>query len=427
MSHIRRITACALVALSGALHSQIHADIQISQGGTPVGTVRARLDYDKAPRTCANFIGLATGERAWVDVSTNEIMVDTPYYDGRIFHRLIHNFVIQGGSSDGSGFKGSGCNIQDEFHPDLRHSGRYMLSMAKSSFPGTGNSQFFITLNATPYLDDKHSVFGEIIAGRDIIDGFTNSSLYPTDGDNKPITPITMDSVTISGASLAGFDLHDPALELHTIRAVNPIPSRNSAENTFIVTFDRQAKHDYIYSYSFDLASWTAFRNILSADSFPGYTFTTTGLTGNRFFTRLAVVDYSALENPEPAVLGAGSSVTFTTRSGTSLTLTPDGAGGGSWTDSDGNSGTLTSFSVVDPVPQTGDFISTASQAYYLPLLRINFTLDANGGPTNRTTHELDLDFRSPLAGWSDGQGWNSHPQLDGVNFLHAFSITPAP
>lgn len=99
------------------LTGQIYADFTVSSGDTEIGTFRARLDYDKAPRTCANFIGLATGERPWVDVTTNRIAEGTPFYDGLIFHRLIHNFVIQGGSSNGSGTAGSGYVIQDEFHP----------------------------------------------------------------------------------------------------------------------------------------------------------------------------------------------------------------------------------------------------------------------------------------------------------------------
>lgn len=417
----------SLTFLTGDLDAQIFADFQVSKGGTPLGTFRARLDYDKAPRTCANFIGLATGARPWIDVNTNLVVEDTPFYNGRVFHRLIHDFVIQGGSSDGSGFTGSGINIQDEFHPDLRHSGRYFLSMAKKTEPGTGNSQFFITLAATTFLDDKHSVFGEVINGRNIIDDFANSALHPTNSNDRPLTELTMDSVVISGPSLSSFDIHDPALELPIIKGVRATPSRNSAASSFILTFDREQKHDYIYGYSFNLGSWTAFRNILSVDAFPSYTFTTTGLPGSRFFAQLSAVDYSALQNPAPSILGAGSSITFTPRSGDSLTLTPDGSGGGSWSDSGGGSGTLNSFTITELAPQAGDFISTASQAFFLPLLEINFELDAAGGPTQRKIHRLILDFREPLAGWSDGRGWSVASQADRVNFLHEFSVTPAP
>lgn len=421
----------ALTMTASPTAAQIFADFDVSRGGSSLGTFRARLDFDKAPRTCANFIGLATGERPWIDTSTNLVMEGTPFYDGRIFHRLIHDFVIQGGSSDGLGFTGSGLNIQDEFHPDLRHSGRYFLSMAKSSQPGTGNSQFFITLEATSFLDDKHSVFGEVISGRDIIDNFANATLHPTDGDDRPLTELTMDGVSISGPSLAGFDIHDPALELPEVSTVRPTPSRDPIAETFILTFDREAKHDYVYGYSFDLATWTSFRNILSADSFPNYTFTTTGLPGSRFFANLTAVDYSALTNPEASVLGTGSSITFTSRTGSTLTLFPDdtnpGSGQGTWSDSSGSSGTLSSFSISDLAPQGGDFLSTATQAHFLPLLRIDFQLDAAGGPANRTSHQLTLDFRDNLSGWSDGRGWNILSQIDGVNFLHAFSVTPAP
>lgn len=412
---------------SGSLPAQIFANFEVSDGGAPLGIFQARLDFDKAPRTCANFIGLATGERPWVDVDTNLVITDTPFYDGRIFHRLDHDFVIQGGSSDDLGFAGSGNNIQDEFHPDLRHSGRYFLSMAKKSQPGTGNSQFFITLEAASFLDDKHSVFGEVISGKEIIDDFTNASLHPTDSNDKPLSEIKIESVTISGPSLEGFNIHDPALELPSFAGVRPTPSRDSAANSFILTFDREAKHDYLYGYSFNLASWSGFRNILSIDDAPSYTFTTTGVTGDQFFAQVSAVDYSFLENPTASVLSSGSSITFTTRSSETLTLNPNGSNGGTWTDSNGGSGTLSTFSITDLAPSTGSFASTATQAYFLPLLRLDFEFDVAGGPTGRTFHQVTLDFRGPLSGWSDGHGWDTGLQIDGVSFLHAFNVTPAP
>lgn len=410
-----KIFALLLTAVSLPVQAQIYADFAVSAGGSSLGNFRARLDYDKAPRTCANFIGLASGARPWVDVTTNRIVTNQPFYNGRIFHRLIHNFMIQGGSSDGQGSEGSGYVIQDEFHADLRHSGRYMLSMAKTNLPGTGNSQFFITLAAANHLNDKHSVFGEVIEGRSIIDNFANPALFPTGANDRPLTEISIDSVTISGPSLASFNIHDPALELPAFKAVRPIPSRNST-TSFTTTFDREPGHDYLYAYSLDLASWVPFLNILSVDSEAGYPFTVSGVTFDRFFVNLSAVDYSFLQNPTSASIPAGWSIVFTTRAGATFTLTPNGSGGGTWAYSAGGSGSFSGWTISDMAPASGAFSSTSTQAYFIPLLELNFTLDAPGGPANRQVHQLVLDFREPQAGWSDG-----------TSFLHAFTIQPPP
>lgn len=415
------------------LAAQIYADFTVSSEDVVIGTFRTRLDYDKAPRTCANFIGLASGERPWVDVTTNRIVNNTPFYDGLIFHRLIHDFVIQGGSSNGFGTAGSGYVIQDEFHPDLRHSGRYFLSMAKGSFAGTGNSQFFITLEEASFLDDKHSVFGEVISGKEIIDNFTDNSLFPTGANDRPLSEIVIDSVVISGPSLHSFDIHAPALELPTFGDAKPRPSLDAVAATFTTTYDREARHDYIYAYSFDLEEWRLLqstRNLLSIDAQTNQPFTVNGASLDRLFARMGAIDYSFLQNPSPDLLGPGSSLTFTSRLGVTLTLQPDGAGGGTWSDSNNMSGTLSEFSISDAALASGGNIpSQITQAHFLPLLYLDFTLNDAGGPATRTHHSLVLDFRDADSGWSDGNAWNIDPEtsnrIQNASFLHSFSVSP--
>jgi len=418
-------TLCFTLLVPRAAEAQIYADFEVSSDGSPLGTFRARLDYDNAPRTVANFVGLATGSRPWVDVTTNRIVRNQPYYDGRIFHRLIHNFMIQGGSSNGLGTAGSGYVIQDEFHPDLRHSGRYMLSMAKTNLPGSGNAQFFITLEAASHLDDKHSVFGEVISGREIIDSFADPTLHPTDSGNRPLSEITIDSVNISGPSLDTFDLHDPALRLPAFKGVKLVPSRNAAEDTFTVTFDRASRHDYLYAYSLDLSAWTPLSNILSLDSVAASPLTIEGLTLDRFFATLEAVDYSFMVNPSPISISNGSTIRFTTRAGDVFEITPNESGGGTWTFSDGSSGEISNVFITNLMKQSGVSISPSSEAVLVPLLRINFTLSSPSGPAARSSHQIILDFREPASGWSDGVAWNLHPDWDGTSFLHAFEILP--
>jgi hypothetical protein len=299
-----------------------------------------------------------------------------------------------------------------------------MVSMAKTSSPGTGSSQFFITLQAARHLDDKHSVFGEVISGRQIIDGFSNPALYPTGTSDRPITEIRIDSVTVSGPSLAAFDIHDPALELPTFDSVACRPSRSNEEESFTLAFEREANHDYLYAYTSDLSAWTPFRHILSIDSGPGYSLKLNGVNFDRFFANVQAVDYSFLVNPSPANIPAGASLRFSTRSGNTLTVVPNGSGGGTWSYSQGGSGNLTSFSVSDAAPSVGDFVSSSNQAHFIPLLNLQFNLDTPGGPANRNFYSMTLDFRTPSSGWCDGYGATSSITNDRVGFLNSFFVS---
>ena len=131
---------------------------------TEKGEILIKLTYDKTPGTVGNFVALAEG-----DLENSAKPQGTPYYDGLKFHRVIPDFMIQGGDPKGTGSGGPGYDFEDEFHPSLRHDSPGVLSMANSG-PASNGSQFFITHIATPWLDDKHTVFGNVVEGQDVVD-----------------------------------------------------------------------------------------------------------------------------------------------------------------------------------------------------------------------------------------------------------------
>ena len=140
---------------------------------TDKGEIRIELYPDKAPLTVANFVNLS--ERG--------------YYNGVTFHRVVPNFVIQGGDPTGTGRGGPGYKFEDEFHPDLRHDGPGILSMANAG-PRTNGSQFFVTHCATPHLDNKHSVFGRVVSGQDVVDSIAmgdRMKAVSIDGDTSTL------------------------------------------------------------------------------------------------------------------------------------------------------------------------------------------------------------------------------------------------
>jgi peptidylprolyl isomerase len=177
---------------------------------TSMGTIVCELYYQKVPVTVANFVGLAKGEQEWKDPKTGD-MSKEPFYDGLKFHRCIPDFMIQGGCPLGNGRGGPGYSFSDEFHPDLRHDEPGVLSMANSG-PATNGSQFFITHVPTPWLDDKHSIFGQCIVGQDIVNDMAKVEMKgpsrPGNPASVPLVDIMLNRLTIvaTGDAANAFD-----------------------------------------------------------------------------------------------------------------------------------------------------------------------------------------------------------------------------
>lgn len=166
---------------------------------TSMGDIALDLFPDHAPNTVNNFVGLARGEREWTDPRTGQ-KTSRPLYDGTVFHRVIKDFMIQGGDPLGNGTGGPGYQFNDEIHPELAFNEPYLLAMAnagKRMGKGTNGSQFFITVVPTPWLQGKHTIFGKVAdqASKDVVDAIIS---VPTGANDRPASDVVIESVEIA-------------------------------------------------------------------------------------------------------------------------------------------------------------------------------------------------------------------------------------
>jgi peptidyl-prolyl cis-trans isomerase A (cyclophilin A) len=161
---------------------------------TSMGRIACKLFEKEAPETVANFVGLAEGTKVWTDPATHKKMRNKPLYDGTVFHRVIPEFMIQGGDPTATGMGDPGYSFKDEFNPNLNFDVPGRLAMANSG-PDTNGSQFFITEVPTEHLNQKHTIFGQCDdAGIGVVKSIAR---VERDGDDKPITPVVLNKVTI--------------------------------------------------------------------------------------------------------------------------------------------------------------------------------------------------------------------------------------
>jgi peptidyl-prolyl cis-trans isomerase A (cyclophilin A) len=159
---------------------------------TSLGPIVIRLFPEQAPKTVENFVGLAEGTIEWTHPATGQ-RSRTSLYNGTIFHRVIDGFMIQGGDPLGQGFGGPGYEFEDEIHPQLRFDRPYLLAMANAG-PGTNGSQFFVTVAPTPHLNGRHTIFGEVVQGSEVVDAIAKTE---TGRNDRPVKDVVLESVTI--------------------------------------------------------------------------------------------------------------------------------------------------------------------------------------------------------------------------------------
>lgn len=360
--------------------AQIYADVQVAGGAS--GTFTITLEYQKAPGAVANFIGLATGQRGWLDLKTGAIRHD-PFFNGIIFHRVIAGFMNQTGSPAGDGSDGPGYTFRDEFDLTLRHNAAYTVSMANSGRQ-TNGSQFFITVEPTPWLDDVHTIFGHVTAGQALISQINGVTTTGSGGSppDRPLTPITIQSVSIYGPSLAAFN-REPAW-LPKLRDAHPVLNKNGA--TLTLGYDRLPFSDYSLYHGTNLTAWTSVAVGYFAGVAPSTDVDATATASDpAHFFRVARVDYATCANSFIPQTVASKNFSFTSNFPYISDVVFNASGtGGTWSlRATSANGTLSvaTYTLAPYIPQLYmKWNSTAAIGFDLQFLyKLNYT-SANGG-----------------------------------------------
>jgi len=340
---------------------------------TSMGSFTCRLEYALAPKACANFIGLATGQRSWLDVDNGRIRTNL-FYNGLTFHRVITNFMNQAGSPNGQGSDNPGYAFEDEFNPSLRHDGFGVLSSANSG-PDSNGAQFFITVTNTSWLDNVHSVFGRLIGGSNVVYAINR---VPTVG-NKPVTDVVIQSVDIRrvGTAATAFDLTAQGLPVVT----NLSAKIGRAGTNISLTFSNRLNVDNRIFTSSDLKSWTHGELGIETALPVTNTIYASGNSARQFYW-LAQVSYPNTLFPPRNVLGRTVTVALTQGGTGSLVINFNNSGGGTYS-FNGSPGSVINYTWRQE-PFNGRLrpISFIGALDYDMTLTLNFTNATSGAMT---------------------------------------------
>lgn len=321
------------VVLPGAAQTQtngIFADFT-----TSLGNFTCQLSYSNSPVAVANFIGLATGARPWLDLKTGAVRTD-PFYDGLTFHRVITNFVIQGGSPNGQGSDDPGYAFEDQFSPSLNFSAPWTLAMANSG-PDSNGSQFFVTVAPFTSGNNTYVIFGRVVAGTNVVAAINK---VKTDSSDKPLTNVVMQHVTIrrEGDAAQAFDINAQGLPVVTNL---PVAIFQGSTN-ITLTFSNRINTDNRWYSSTNLRSWTEHSYGIEIATPTSNTVQVATDTPQKFF-RMAQIQYPSATLTPKDVLGRTLRLVFANPQATN-TVVFNSSGGGTYNFPEVNSGTVKSY-----------------------------------------------------------------------------------
>jgi cyclophilin family peptidyl-prolyl cis-trans isomerase len=369
-----------LLVTAFRLHAQaggIFADFR-----TSMGSFTCRLDYAVAPKAVANFVGLATGQRAWLDLKTGLVRTN-PFYDGTTFHRVIKGFMNQGGSPNGQGTDGPGYAFTDEFSPAARHAAAGVLSMANSGADSNG-AQFFVTAAATPWLNDVHTVFGQVVGGLDVVLAINGVATV----SDQPRTNVVIQGIGIRqvGPAAQAFDIRVQGLPTMN----NPAFSATVQGTNAHLLIGRGPRMDTKLFSSTNLADWTSQNLGISLEQ-PVVGGVTVTATNREEFYRVAQVHYAEPTLAPPSI--TGRTVTLNLRRSSdnadlgTVTAVFSGAKTGTYNYNKGNpaNGTIVNYSWTQE-PYAGRIWPIEYSNLVTMTLRLNFE-NASGGTVSGTAY----------------------------------------
>ncbi len=393
---LRRLLARSAMQAALGLYSLTvlgQADGIFADFTTSMGTFTCQLDFTNAPRTAANFVGLATGQRAWLDLPSGRARTNA-FYNGLTFHRVIAGFMSQGGSPNGMGTDGPGYVFTDEFSPQLVFDSFGVLAMANSG-PNSDGAQFFITVAPYPSGNNVYSIFGRVVSGSNVVYAINHVA---TDANDKPLTNVVIQQVGIRrvGTGAQSFNINAQGLPI-----VTNLPMRIAAAPSQVtLTFTNRLYADNrLYSETNLSGAWTSEELGIEITT-PVSNSVQRAKDAPRRFYSMAQIQYASSTFAPKTLFGRTLALTFTNGLSGTMTIVFDSSGGGSYTFPPYSPGSVTSYS----------WTQDAYRGYLWPIYfsglvpltaRLDFTSNASGtfNGTFYTSTPFDVAGSFSLAG----------------------------